>query len=143
MGKAHLTAIARKAPSKPMRWLDKHGLLKGNMLDYGCGRGKDAETFGMDKYDPHYCPVVPVKQYDTIVCTFVLNVIEDEVERESVLQSIRNLLVEDGTAYVTVRNDKRALNGTTSTGTWQGHIVLDLPIVYECAGFVIYEVTNG
>ena len=138
---AHKTAIGRNKPSRPAMWLDARGLIKGIALDYGCGRGKDADTYGMDSYDPHYGPEMPTGLFDTILCSFVLNVIESEEEREQVIQDIRNRLVAGGRAYLTVRNDKAKLNGTTSIGTWQGLIELDLPIVYRCAGYIIYELS--
>lgn len=139
MSKPHLTAIARKKPSVPMRQLDAKGLLTGRMLDYGCGKGMDAETYGMDKYDPHYSPELVYGPYDTITCNYVLNVIADAQERTLVLENIRDLLADGGRAYITVRDDKGALKGTTSRGTWQGKIDLDLPIVQRKAGqFVTY-----
>ena len=41
--KSRLTAISRKNLSVPVRWLKKSGLLKGRMLDYGCGPGSYIE----------------------------------------------------------------------------------------------------
>ncbi len=44
------TAIARKNPSLPAKWLNKTGLLdNGARLDFGCGRGQDAFTYMMAK----------------------------------------------------------------------------------------------
>jgi len=48
MNKAHLTAISRKLPSKPMQILHQKGLLKGALLDYGCGKGFDAKHYSME-----------------------------------------------------------------------------------------------
>jgi hypothetical protein len=121
-----------------MRALDAKGLLGGRKLDYGCGKGMDAQTYGMDKYDPHYAPELPEGPYDTITCNYVLNVIESFYERELVIASIRELLAPGGRAYITVRNDKGALNGETKRGTWQGHIELDAPIIQETRGYVTY-----
>lgn len=139
MSKAHLTAIARKKASVPVRRLVSDGRIVGRTLDYGCGRGKDSEYIGCDGYDPHYRPERPIGTFETIVCNYVLNVIEAESERAAVLRDIQSLLTDNGRAYITVRNDKGALNGYTSRGTWQGLIVLDLPVVYRCAGYVTYE----
>lgn len=140
--KPHLTAIARRSPSKPAQKLDSLGLLAGRKLDYGCGRGMDAETYDMERYDPYYQPNMPDGQFDTITCTFVLNVIPDERERNDVIDNIRKKLTPDGRAYITVRRDTRALNGVTSRGTWQGLIELDYPIIASGTGFVTYEVTK-
>jgi hypothetical protein len=141
--KSHLTAIARKTASVPMRGLSGAGRITGRALDYGCGRGCDADTFGMERFDPHYSPDMPVGRFDTITCNYVLNVIESAEERLRVMRDIQDRLTDDGVAYITVRNDKAALNGTTSRGTWQGLIVLDLPIVQRGSGYVTYELTKS
>lgn len=138
MSKAHLTAIARKKPSKPVVRLKATGAIVGRTLDYGCGRGADTDYLGCEGYDPHYRPARPVGTFDTVVCNYVLNVIASESERVAVLRDVQDLLTEDGFAYITVRNDRKALNGYTSRGTWQGLIVLDLPIRRKCADYVTY-----
>ena len=139
---AHKTAITRNKPSAPMVRLKAAGRLKGKMLDYGCGKGYDASHFGMDSYDPHYQPIMPDGLFDTITCNFVLNVIESAEEREAIVRDIRSRLDCNGRAYITVRNDKKALNGRTTIGTWQGLIVLDFPIVSRGSGFVTYCVSG-
>lgn len=136
---AHKTAITRKVPSAPTKWLASRGKIIGAVLDYGCGKGFDALAYGMDSYDPHYQPIKPRGPFDTIICNYVLNIIESPEERARVLLTIRNLLAPGGCAYITVRNDKKALNGTTRIGTWQGMIKLDLPVEHKCAGYVIYR----
>jgi len=143
MSKAHLTAIARKSPSAPMKWLAANDRIVGRALDYGCGRGYDADAYGMESYDPHYQPFLPVGPFETVTCNYVLNVVETVVGRLQVLQAIQYNLTPTGKAYITVRNDKRALRGTTSKGTWQGHIILKLPVVRSVAGYVTYELTRA
>ena len=138
MNKAHLTAISRKKPSAPMRALETAGRIVGRVLDYGCGRGYDACHYGAESFDPHYQPVMPSGRFDTIVCNFVLNVIESEQTRQSVLLDIKSRLGRNGRAYVTVRTDKKSLNGYTSKGTWQGRVVLDAPVVAKGSGFETY-----
>ena len=113
------------------------------MMDYGCGRGYDASHFRMDSYDPHYQPVMPIGTFDTITCNYVLNVIESISERESIIQDVRDRLSEGGRAYFTVRTDKRSLNGCTTTGSWQGLIVLDMPIVSRGSSYVTYCTKKG
>lgn len=93
----------------------------------------------MDSYDPHYQPVMPDGRFDTVTCNFVLNVIASAGERDRVLRDIHKRLAPGGTTYITVRNDKKALCGTTSKGTWQGLITLSLLVVAKTAGFVIYR----
>ena len=142
LSNAHKTAITRNKPSAPMMRLKASGRLKGRVLDYGCGKGFDASHFGMDSYDPHYQPDMPDGLFDTIVCNYVLNVIESVEERERVVADIRSRLTDSGRAYITVRADKNALNGRTKIGTWQGMIVLDAPIVTKDSGFVTYCVSG-
>lgn len=136
--KAYLTAIARKKLSAPTNYLSQNGLLRGRLLDYGCGRGDDATKLGMEKYDPHYSPELPQGKFDTITCNFVLNVIPDKLEREAVLDRISSLLNDGGVAYISVRNDRSQLKGWTSRGTWQGFIVLDLPVVSMKSSYIMY-----
>lgn len=130
------TAIARRYPSAPARMLHQAGLLKGRCLDYGCGRGKDAKTYGMDRYDPHYHPHKPEGKYDTIVCTYVLNVVDPKDVRY-ILKDIHRLPAPGGTAYLTVRRDlgSKAKKGR---GTVQQHVSLDLPIFKEGRGYCTY-----
>jgi hypothetical protein len=136
---AHKTAIARKKPSAPSLRLDWKNRIVGRTLDYGSGRGFDAYTYGWECFDPHYSPDMPVGRFDTIVCNYVLNVIESKEERDRVVADIRSRLVEGGCAYISVRNDRKNLNGYTSIGTWQGLVVLDLPVEHRCAGYVTYR----
>jgi len=140
--KAHLTAIIRKKISKPAEYLLQKNLLDGRILDYGCGRGFDADSLGADKYDPHYFPTPPQGKYNLIYCNYVLNVIADPEERLKVIENIRSLLSSGGVAYISVRNDREKLNGNTKRGTWQGYVELDLPVEKKCANYVMYRLTN-
>ena len=146
------TAITRKKLSAPMNWLyNNHKLLSGiigqggqsrdyNLLDYGCGKGSDAEYLSMDRYDPHFFPeLVEGKLYDTITCTYVLNVVTEE-QQYDILNRIKQLLKEDGTAYITVRRDLKTDKTITKRGTLQRMVRLDLPVVHETQGYCIYEV---
>jgi hypothetical protein len=67
------TALNRDKPSQAAEVLVARGLVKGRVLDYGCGFGFDANQFGWESYDPYYQPREPEGQFDTIVCTLVLN----------------------------------------------------------------------
>lgn len=102
------TAIKRKAPSLPMRHLSGKNLLVGRMLDYGSGRGYDAEHFKMVKFDPHFAPERPSGKFNTIVCNYVLNVVDIPTQRQ-ILDDIKSLLVEGGIAYVSVRRDLKTM----------------------------------
>jgi SAM-dependent methyltransferase len=142
--KAHLTAISRKSVSAPMKYLDKMGMLKGKMLDYGCGKGFDADFFGMAKYDPFFAPCDDFceGEFDTITCNYVLNVIEDAADRDAAITQMLHWLKPNGNLYIAVRADKKALMGYTSRGTWQGYIELDFPKIKSTSAFDLYHLTK-
>jgi len=126
----------------PATRLSAAGLLQGRCLDYGCGRGFDADYFGIEGYDPYYRKQYPEGKFETILCIYVLNVLQDESERIGVLQSILSLLEPGGSAYITVRRDiKRP--GVTSRGTYQGLIELALPILHKTSSYITYILRHG
>ncbi len=100
----HKTAIARYKLSKPIQTVIEYGLLNENtsLLDYGCGQGHDViglkeMGFTAVGWDPVYSPDVDKEPTDIVNLGFVLNVIEDPVERADVLHEAyelsNNLLV--------------------------------------------------
>jgi len=140
---SHKTAIKRRGPSRPLKWLLGEGLIYVVHLDYGCGRGDDADYLDCDKYDPYYFPDMPSRAYSSITCTYVLNVIEDAAERTRVITKVASLLRPGGTAYFTVRRDLKK-EGRTSTGTYQCIVKLDkLNLLYENSKFAIYELKRA
>ena len=137
------TAIRRKRPSQPTMLLAERGDLIGCCLDYGCGHGKDADEFLLDKFDPHHHPIRPANNvYDTVVCNYVLNVLPSRYEILSTLWRIRQCLNRTGVAYITVRTDKRSLRGWTKHNTWQGFVKLGLPVHCRGRGFITYRMTK-
>ena len=107
------------------------------MLDYGCGRGFDADTLRCEGYDPHYRPIIPKDKFNTIFCVYVLNVLPEPEERQQVIDSIIALLEDGGKAYVAVRLGMK--EGWTSRGTYQEVIDLDFPVIKETSTYKIYE----
>ena len=106
---SHLTAKERKYLSYPSKWLLSQGLLKGSILDYGCGFGTDVSELGhkgfsIIGYDPHYFPDRVEGKYDTVLCHYVLNVLEP-LDQTDVLMEVSRYLKDIGTAYFTVRRD--------------------------------------
>ena len=106
---SHLTAIERKYLSLPTKFLLKNKLLTGEILDFGCGHGKDVEIlarkgFNVQGYDPYYHPQYPQGKFDVIICAYVLNVLFPEVQEE-VIMAISQLLQPTGKAYFAVRRD--------------------------------------
>jgi len=131
----HLTAIVRRKPSLPLRELIKRDLIKGRLLDYGCGRGFDADFLGAEKYDPFGFPDPPTGRFDTILCAYVLNVV-DEITQAKILKHIAILLTPNGQAFISVRRDKDCLKR-------QRWVILQLPIVYEKSrAFCIYSMNK-
>ncbi|AFZ03136.1 bifunctional class I SAM-dependent methyltransferase/HIT family protein [Calothrix sp. PCC 6303] len=106
---SHLTAIERINLSLPIQFLLENNLLKGEILDFGCGFGNDVKLlqkkgFKINGYDPHYFPDYPENKFDTIVCCYVLNVLFTE-QQSNVLMAISHLLKPGGKAYYAVRRD--------------------------------------
>ena len=133
--KSHQTAIKRNKLSAPMQYLnDFSDNFFGGQLDYGCGRGNDADLLGMKKYDPFYFPNEEVlrAKYSFITCNYVLNVVSLP-EQVEILAKINDLLLDNGVAFITVRRDVKQ-DGYTSKGTFQRNVVLDLPVVREKKG---------
>ena len=87
------TAIRRKDCSKPMRLVLADEVLVPGMsfFDYGCGYGQDVEFaikvgINASGYDPYFFPDEPLKPADVVSLVYVLNVIENPLEREAVLK---------------------------------------------------------
>lgn len=140
------TAIARKALSAPVRLLKEKGLLVGRVLDFGCGKGFDADELGFEKYDPYHHPVRPKNLFDTVVCIYVLNVLPPD-DRADVVRQIRAYLKKSGVAYIAVRRDIKK-QGITSKGTLQWNAALTPnkhgadTLVHRKGKFRIYKITR-
>ena len=105
----HLTAKERDRASFPTRELWRMRLIRGRVLDFGCGFGADVDFLrqkGMNVtgYDPHYAPEHPKGRFDTILCHYVLNVLLPAAQSQ-VLMAVSELLKPDGVAFFTVRRD--------------------------------------
>lgn len=140
---SYKTAIGRKKPSAPSRWLVEHGKIYGLTLDYGCGRGLDAKHYGWGAFDPHYNQsFLYTGGYDTIVCNYVLNTLLKRDEKQF-LSDIKTLLHDKlSAAYITVRRNVKK-TGYTSKGTYQRNVKLNLPIVHENSDYCIYELMKS
>lgn len=145
--KSYNTAISRKGPSSPLIRLEKLDKLHGSILDYGCGRGADAEyllskSFETESYDPHWKPEsLGDNKYDTVLCTYVFNVVQ-EGEQSGLIKKLLDRLHPDGKAYISVRRDIKK-EGETSRG-FQRNVFLSLPVVKELkSNYCIYELTHS
>lgn len=139
---AYKTAISRSSLSVPMKFLKAKGLLKGRILDYGCGKGSDADFLANDaevsKFDPHFFPGKPKGKFDTITCDYVLNTISD-ADGKKVISKIKSLLAPGGKAYVAVRRDKFK-EGFSSKGTFQRIVKLKYPVLVDNSSMALYVV---
>lgn len=127
---SHLTAIHRRGPSAPLRFLERTGYIQGCTIDWGCGRGADVDylrehhTDFVAAYDPHYSPELPnpAARFKTILCTYVLNTIPNYHDRCVIIEEALEYLTPGGWLLVTVRARQSDLNGWTERGTWQGYV---------------------
>ena len=144
---SYLTAKERDTLSFPARIIKERNLLLGEILDFGCGFGKDVELlkakgFQISGYDKHYFPSFPDKRFDTIICFYVLNVLLPE-EQSKVLMEISTLLKPSGKAYFAVRRDLIYEGYRThkihQKPTFQTNVVLPFKSIFKNDNCEIYE----
>ncbi len=143
----HLTAIERRTLSFPTRLLKERKLLIGDILDFGCGFGYDTDQleksgFNIVGYDNYYRPELPEKRFDTIICNYVLNVLEPN-EQAEVLMSVSELLKPMGKAYFSVRRDLKKEGFRThyvhKQPTYQSNVILPYNSIFKNNNCAIYE----
>ena len=93
-------AVRRETVSKTARFLDGHRLLRGRVLDYGCGFGFDADHFGWEAYDPPYRQKFPDGLFDTVVCNHVANMLTRD-SRWELFRALQALLAPQGKVSTT------------------------------------------
>jgi DNA phosphorothioation-associated putative methyltransferase len=94
----HKTAIKRSEISRPVRLALDQGLISETtkFFDYGCGRGDDVfhltqRGIEADGWDPVQRPNGERRESDVINLGYVINVIEDPIERKDVLKDAWSL----------------------------------------------------
>jgi DNA phosphorothioation-associated putative methyltransferase len=129
----HRTAIRRGNLSRPMRCALQQGLISTSIsiFDYGCGHGGDIELLqeqgiACSGWDPVFRPNSPQLPADVVNLGFVINVIEDPVERVATLrqawQLCKQALVVAAQVHVTGRGQTEVAFGDgilTGRGTFQ------------------------
>lgn len=143
----YLTAIHRTAISAPTRILVQRNLLKGRILDFGCGYGFDTDDlkskgYDITGYDNYYRKKYHLGLFDTIICNYVLNVLEPYAQAE-VMMEVSSLLKRGGKAYFAVRRDLTQdgfrLHAIHKEYTYQCTVRLPYPTVYKNDSFELYE----
>ncbi len=129
----HRTAIGRADLSMPLRQCLKDGVIHEatRVLDYGCGRGQDStrlQQIGVQAsgWDPFFAPETPLTEHHIVLLTYVLNVIEDPLERRETLAkawslTAKTLVVSCRLKWEqsTVRGQERGDGVVTSRHTFQ------------------------
>ncbi|PRG86133.1 peptidase m15a [Burkholderia multivorans] len=142
----HLTALTRNVLSAPMQLLARHGLLRSEwtLFDYGCGKGNDVVSLCEQGYmasgwDPFFSPNDLIDSADVVNLGFVLNVIEDEVERLEALRRAFSLAKKVMAVAVMLKSPH--MSGTpyrdgvlTSRNTFQKYFSQDELRQYLCHG---------
>jgi len=131
-------AVRRETVSKTARFLEEHQLLRGRVLDYGCGFGFDADHFGWEAYDPHYRQKLPEGLFDTIVCNHVANMLT-RANRQELFQAIQALFAPKGKAYLSVSRKIPRTGKIAQRKRIQNYVVLTLPSVFCDEELEIYR----
>lgn len=147
---SHLTAKDRDSLSFPARYLLNKNLFIGEVLDFGCGFGKDVEILKrhdiqVTGYDKHYFPDYPKQKYDTVICFYVLNVLLPE-EQATVLMELSQLVKPGGTVYIAVRRDVQIegfrMHKIHHQKTYQCNVVLNFRSLFKNENCEIYEYSH-
>jgi DNA phosphorothioation-associated putative methyltransferase len=88
----HRAAMTRVELSRPARLAIGSGIitLETTIFDYGCGLGGDVQRLQASGYDctgwdPYYFPDVELRSADVVNLSYIINVIEDPIERDLAL----------------------------------------------------------
>src|SRR5262245_11410673 len=121
---------------------DERRLLRGRVLDYGCGFGFDADHFGWEAYDPHYRQTLPEGLFDTVVCNHVANMLTRD-SRQELFRALQALLAPQGKAYVSVSRRIPKAGKLALRKRIQNYVVLTLPSLFCDDELEIYRLEAG
>ncbi len=147
---SHLTAKEREKISFPTKWLLRNQLIRGRVLDFGCGLGADVKGlrevgFEVEGYDPYYKPEATEGYFNTIICQYVVNVLEEE-HQEGIILEMTSKLAPGGSAFITVRRDVRyqgyRIHKIHQQTTYQRNVLLNFRSVYANDFCEIYQVKH-
>ncbi|WP_299575211.1 DNA phosphorothioation-associated putative methyltransferase [uncultured Williamsia sp.] len=129
----HKTALSRSSLSRPIATAIADGLIgqESTLFDYGCGKGDDirylaAMGYLVEGWDPTHRSNVKPRPAEVVNLGFVLNVIEDPLERVHVLNRAWSLTEKVLVVAARMVWDARGLSGRpmgdgvlTRNGTFQ------------------------
>ena len=88
----HRAAMTRVELSRPVRLAIESGIIttETSIFDYGCGVGGDVKRlkssgYNCEGWDPYYFPDDEIRSADVVNLSYIINVIEDPVERDRAL----------------------------------------------------------
>jgi len=112
-GGATALSRAHSGGSRPLNYWRAAGFLEGDVLDFGSG--KDLHEFA--KYDPVFYPdIAPLRrEYDVILCSYVLNVQPSDHLIDLICLGLRGILRPAGILLAAVVTDSN-LSGTDACG---------------------------
>jgi len=115
------TAISRSKPSRPLKAALHLSAVKGRVLDFGCGKGKDVQElrkrgFKVFGYDPNFRPKKPSGRFQTVLMTYVVNVLQVK-ERDAAIQEAWSYVKKGGRLIVTARSEREILEAA-GKGNW-------------------------
>jgi len=120
------TAISRKKASRPLRAALRLDAIHGRVLDFGCGKGKDVDElqdlgYKVIGYDPNFRPAKPRGRFQTVLMTYVINVLQTKERNEALLKAW-SYVKKGGRLIVTARTEREvyveALKGNWETVAW-------------------------
>jgi hypothetical protein len=131
----------RQVLSKTARVLIEANLIRGRVLDYGCGLGFDADQQGWEAFDPYYRPGTPTGSYDTILVNHVANILTRS-SRVVLFRTVNALLAEGGKAYISVARNIPTSGKPGPRRRIQNFVVLTLPSIFADDEEEIYQLAK-
>ena len=131
----------RKSVSKTATVLLEQKLVRGRVLDFGCGHGHDADELGWHAYDPYYRPTKPDGVYNTIIVNHVANILTKQ-SRADLLTEVNALLAEGGTAFISVARNIPKSGKHGPRRRLQNYVILTLPCIFEDDEEAIYSMAK-
>lgn len=148
---SRFSAISRRSLSVPAAYLEQKGMLYGQILDYGCGRGGDMERlramgYMVVGYDPYYQPAMPRRRFDVVLLTYVLNVVAPDVVGQCLFDAAAHLKI-TGDMFITVRRDvsfgATLVQRSDAVMYYQYYVAMKAASLVWCPSFQIYHLSGA